>query len=98
MSPYLRKNIKKHGSLNEALSTLPKSKNSSQHHSAAGSPAPGNTSSSILTQVSHHNKSSYNTSYSRDTEGPCSYMLVSSLIMLVAAVFAVFLAVQYLSL
>lgn len=104
MSPYLRKSIKKnHGSLNEALSTLPKSKSSSQ----APSPSPSSTSqtgsgaNSVTSQASpknSHNNSSYNTSYSRDTEGPCSTVLVSSLIISLAAVFFLVVGLQYLSL
>jgi len=104
MSPYLRKSIKKnHGSLNEALSTLPKSKSSGQTpnnppstsaHASPGSP-------SVTSQASpknSHNNSSYNTSYSRDTEGPCSTVLVSSLIICLAAVFFLVVGLQYLSL
>merc|ERR1719282_1076471 len=103
MSPYLRKSIKKnHGSLNEALSTLPKSKSSSQ----APSPSPSSTSqtgsgaNSVTSQASPKNShnSSYNTSYSRDAEGPCSTVLVSSLIISLAAVFFLVVGLQYLSL
>ena len=92
MSPYLRKNIKKqHGSLNEALATLPKSKISQQ--------SPSSPSTSISSQVSPKaDNSNQNLSYSRDTDGPCSSMIVSSLIISVAALFFFALAVQYLSL
>ena len=99
MSPYLRKNIKKHGSLNEALSTLPSKSKSSSSNPPSASSSP--TSSSVTSQASPKSSSrnsSYNTSYSRESEGPCSYMLVSSLIIAVAAVFFLGLAVQYLSL
>jgi len=94
MSPYLRKNINKHGSLNEALSTLPSPKSK---------PMPctpdSTTSPSPTTQTSPRPHSSpHSQSYSRDTNGPCSYMIVSSLIMAVAASFFLFLLVQYLSL
>jgi len=94
MSPYLRKNINKHGSLNEALSTLPTPKSK---------PLPctpdSTTSPSPTTQTSPRPHSSpHSQSYSRDTSGPCSNMIVSSLIMAVAASFFLFLLVQYLSL
>ena len=87
MSPYLRKNIKKHGSLNEALATLPSPK--------PGKPGPA----SPTTQASKASSSQqHSASYSRENEGPCSYMLVSSLIMTLAAVFFTVVVVQYLSL
>jgi len=94
MSPYLRKNINKHGSLNEALSTLPTPKSK---------PMPctpdSTTSPSPTTQTSPRpHSSSHSQSYSRDTSGPCSNMIVSTLIMAVAASFFLFLLVQYLSL
>ena len=104
MSPYLRKNIKKHGSLNEALSTLPNKSKTSVHNpsSSPGSPvsqvSPGTNSVTSQASPKNSHNSSYNTSYSRDTEGPCSTMLVSSLIISVAAVFFLVVGVQYLSL
>jgi len=88
MSPYLRKNINKHGSLNEALSTLPTPKSK---------PLP-TTPDSTTSPTTQSSPRSHSQSYSRDTSGPCSYSIVSSLIMAVAASFLVFLIVQYLSL
>jgi len=84
-SPYLRKNINKHGSLSEALSTLPPPKSKP----TAASPV------TSTTQVSPRPLSQ---SYSQDSRGPCSYMVVSSLIMAVAVAFFLFLLWQYLSL
>jgi len=87
MSPYLRKNINKLGSLNEALSTLPAPK-------VISSPTtPSNTSPTTQATPRIHSQS-----FSKDEAGPCSYMIVSSLIMAVAASFFMFLIVQYLSL
>lgn len=92
MSPYLRKNINKHGSLNEALSTLPTPK-------TKPSVAPPDSSSSPTTQaIPRPHSNLHSQSYSRDSDGPCSYMIVSSLIMAVAAAFFLFLIIQYLSL
>jgi len=92
MSPYLRKNINKHGSLNEALSTLPSPKSKPL-------PSTPDSTTSPTTQASPRQHSSpHSQSYSRDTSGPCSYMIVSALIMAVAAFFFLFLLVQYLSL
>jgi len=87
MSPYLRKNINKHGSLNEALSTLPTPK------SKPVPSTPDTTSPTTQATPRIHSQS-----YSRDTPGHCSYMIVSSLIMAVAACSLLFLIVQYLSL
>jgi len=92
MSPYLRKNINKHGSLNEALSTLPSPKTKPM-------PCTPDSTTSPTTQTSPRpHSSSHNQSYIRETSGPCSYMIVSSLIMAVAASFFLFLVVQYMSL
>lgn len=104
LSPFLRKNIKKHGSLNEALSTLPnKSKSSalgpgSPNNSPPSSPASTSITSQASPKTTNHNNSSYNTSYSRDQEGVCSSRIVSTLIMTIGAVFFLGLALQYMSL
>jgi len=92
MSPYLRKNINKHGSLNEALSTLPTPK-SKPPTTTSDTPTSPTTQASPRSHSSPHSQS-----YSRESSGPCSYMIVSSLIMAVAASFFLFLIVQYLSL
>ena len=93
MSPYLRKSIKqhsKHGSLDEALSTLPASSKSSKMKQPVNS--------SVTSQASPSKNSSYNQSYNKETSGICSSMLVSSLIIVLAAVFFLLVLFQYLSL
>jgi len=91
MSPYLRKNINKHGSLNEALSTLPSPKVKPVASTADSTTSPTTQAPRpALNPSSQHN-------YSRDN-GSRSYMMVSSLIMAVAAAFFLVLVIQYLSL
>jgi len=89
MSPYLRKNINKHGSLNEALATLPTPKTK---------PPPPTITPNTTSPTTQVTPRILSQSYSRDTTGPCSNMIVSSLIIALAACFFLFLIVQYLSL
>ena len=88
LTTFYRKNINKHGSLNEALSSLPAPKSKLI-------PTTPDSTTSPTTQATPR---SHSQSYSRDTSVPCSYSIVSSLIMAVAASFFLFLIVQYLSL
>lgn len=86
-SPYLRKNLNKHGSLNEALSTLPLQK----VKSLPQTPDPPTTQ--VTRQPANQSYSRADTSTSSQ-----SSWLVSSLIMSTAAVFFLFLAYQYVNL
>lgn len=90
-SPYLRKNLNKHGSLNEALSTLP--------HQAVKSPP--ETPEPPTTQSPAPHRQPANQSYSRGLDTSTSSQsswIVSSLIMSTAAIFFLFLAYQYVNL
>ena len=88
LTTFYRKNINKHGSLNEALATLPTPKSKPLR----------TTPDSTTSPTTQSSPGSHSQSYSRDTNGPCAYSIVSSLIMAVAASFFLLLIVQYLSL
>jgi len=93
MSPHLRKNLNSFGSLNEALSTLPggpKPGRSSPGYSVTTSP------STLVTQVntSRHNTSSFR----EEDKRTCNSMLISSLIIVSAVLFFLFIAYQYVTL
>lgn len=97
MSPVLRKNLNKFGSLNEALSTLPSQKSGSNglsHSSSINENTSNHTPPpSPVTQATPRNSSSsFRASEERRS---CNSMTISMLIISTALLFFLFIAYQY---
>jgi len=97
MSPHLRKNLNKFGSLNEALSTLPQKTGvnglSSSHSSSHDTTPPNSTPPpSPVSQATPRNSS---TSFRAVEERTCNSMIISTLIIVTALLFFLFIGYQY---